>query len=169
MIDIKNEILFISVIILIVFVSGCTSNSAEYEVGNSTFSVPNEYQMNPSFNESKMAYGYRTFLNSTDKSISVTEFFNKESFNQELSDFREPMETIRGEPLYRESNKTINGTQVIIFEDTGMPFKDYFFEKNGNYYWIAIYLPDNSNIHDDLANMVISTLKIGSKGFNLQF
>lgn len=154
-INIKNEILFIvSVIILIVFVSGCTSNSAEYKVGNSSFSVPKEYQINPSFNESKMAYGFRTSLNSTDKSIAVIEFFNKESFNQQLNEFRGP--------LYKESNKIINGTQVTIFEDTGMPFKDYFFEKNGKYYWIAIYLPDNSNIHDDLANMVINTLKVGS-------
>jgi hypothetical protein len=161
-VSIKNKFWFvIFVIILIVFVSGCTSNSAEYKVGNSSFSVPKEYEMNPSFNESKMAYGYRTSLNSTDKSIAVIEFFNNESFNQQLNEFRDP--------LYKESNKNINGTPVTIFEDTGMPFKEYFFEKNGKYYWIAIYLPDNSNIHDDLANMIISSIKTGSTGFNLHF
>lgn len=152
-------VLIVSIGIVIGLMGFASSNSSQYTVGNSTFSVPKEYELNPIYKVQNKDYGYRIFLNSTEKDIDVTEFTSKEKMDERVSSFRIPDRTIRGDLLYKEQKKNINGTDVIRFEDTGMPFKYYFFEKNGKYYGIDIYLPDNSNIHDELATMIISTLK----------
>ncbi|MCE5213415.1 MAG: hypothetical protein LLF83_01670 [Methanobacterium sp.] len=152
-------IIILLIIVLFVYFSGFIS-SKEYKVGNSSFSVPNDFintsQGNTPYS-SEILLIKNTTTNYSIRMVGVTQFTNQTIMNDFISIYSVP--NADGTHLWSQNNTTINGVNVKIFD--GQPFGNeqyLFFEKNGKYYQIYIQYNDTSQ-NKDLANMIIGSLR----------
>lgn len=154
----KGSLIILFLIISIVYISGCTSSTnKEFNVGNSSFILPNEFkEMNSSGLYTE--YGNTIELNNSGNvtNIMIIEFVNKTKMNDEIY---EEFNSQDMKEYFKSYNKTINGVHVWVFDDVELATRTYFFEKNGKYYMIDVWFKNANDRSDYPGSTIIQSMK----------
>ncbi len=144
------SILIILLILAVVGISGCTDNTTsspkEFQVGNSTFKAPSDYNVNETFNGSSDEVFGKIKLTSGNKSIEVFQFHNEINMKNIIF-------LLYPTNRFKETNTSIANVSVRVFK-LGTT-QAYFFQKNGKFYDVEIYANDSKN---ETITMIISSI-----------
>jgi hypothetical protein len=131
----KNEILIITIILIIATIFGCTSNaqsksdSKVYGSDFVNFQMPAGWEVHPMPGDGTVIWM------KGDPRIRVIELKHKEKFDSQLS---KALNIDNGTYDIRKTKKIINGIEVNIIRTThngnGDIQDEYFFQKNNKYY-----------------------------------
>lgn len=148
----------IFLILVVLAVSGCTSNSAnDFKVGNSTYQLSGDWKQTATGNGTVRS---NAIVKKSDLEVMITQYNSSTDYNRELE---------QAANNYEVSNLEIAGVSVKNMNSTAgdYPVYLYYFEKNGKYYRFGISdtslsianTDADKKIISDTATKIISTLK----------
>ena len=148
----------IGILIVILFVSGCTSNaSQDFFVGNSTFQLTGDWQQTFLSNNGTEFTGKdieqsKARIETSDVEVILSQYSDSSFYNQDYK---------KSASLHQQNTADISGTSVKVMDaTTSNPVYLYYFNKNGNYYSLTItYTGSNQKIVNQTASNIITTLK----------
>lgn len=153
----RNKILLLLLVFSIFIGMLVWSNMPkEYHIGNSKFKLPDSYQVKGGYTAETTS---KTELYSSESLISleIIQFSSRAGLDKHMYDlFINPdtMDRWNGHSgysaytsqIYNRKTVKVNTTEVIVFEDRIRDYvNNYFFEKNGKYFYIYISYPNPEN------------------------
>lgn len=148
----------IGILILVVFVSGCTSSTnKEFSVGNSTFEIPGDWEQEYASNGT--GGSGVTAIKKYEYEVIIQQYPNLNSYNDDYkkSALQYSLDTV---DINGTSVKTIETSRSYNSDPTQYPYFLYYFEKNGIYYSLSIaYTETDTKDVNETATDIISTLK----------